>query len=417
MRSFYSIILFSFLSFCTFSQDSLSVLFIGNSYVYTFDLPTVLKNLAQSKGDIVAVASKTNGGYSFQSHVNDPVTFSKIHLTEWNYVVLQGQSQEASFPYDQVNTSTLPYAVQLADSVYANNECSQVMYFMTWGRQVGDPQWDSINTFDKMNQRLRDAYLRIAENANASVAAAGPAWKYVRDNYPTINLFSSDGSHPSFEGTYLNACVFYSSLFHKSPEGASYIGTLDVATAQILQNVAKLTVMDSLSTWKLIHSDSLSSVNITYSLNQSTGSYQFSSNASHIDNYTWDFGDGTVSTDANPTHTFDSNGVFTVQLVGEGACGTAISIVEVEVFVTDILEQNNNLVIESIGNNSFKIKGDLQPNSLQLIDLTGRTVKFEKQLLSNSEMIISTEHSGIYFLKTSTNSGELSVKLPMSISE
>jgi len=255
------------------------------------------------------------------------------------------------------------------------------------------------------------------ENANLSVSAAVPGWKYVRDHYPTLNLFSSDGSHPSFEGTYLNSCVFYSSLFHKSPEGASYIGTLDVATAQILQNVAKLTVMDSLSTWKLIHSDSLSSVNITYSLNQSTGSYQFSSNASHIDNYTWDFGDGTVSTDANPTHTFDSNGVFTVQLVGEGACGTAISIVEVEVFVTDILEQNNNLVIESIGNNSFKIKGDLQPNSLQLIDLTGRTVKFEKQLLSNSEMIISTEHSGIYFLKTSTNSGELSVKLPMSISE
>lgn len=30
---------------------------------------------------------------------------------------------------------------------------------MTWGRENGDPQWEPINTFDKMNARLRDAYV------------------------------------------------------------------------------------------------------------------------------------------------------------------------------------------------------------------------------------------------------------------
>jgi hypothetical protein len=146
------------------------VLFVGNSYVNTNDLPNVFKNITNSKGDIVTVDSKTNGGFTFQSHVNDPVTFQKINSKPWDYVVLQGQSQEPSFPYGQVNSATLPYAVQLADSVYANAPCSQAMYFMTWGRQVGDPQWDSINTFDKMNLRLRNAYLRIADSANASVS-------------------------------------------------------------------------------------------------------------------------------------------------------------------------------------------------------------------------------------------------------
>jgi hypothetical protein len=400
--------------FQSFSQDSLSVLFIGNSYVYTFDLPTVLKNLAQSKGDIVAVASKTNGGYTFQSHVNDPLTFSKIHLTDWNYVVLQGQSQEASFPYDQVNTSSLPFAVQLADSVYANNECSQVMYFMTWGRQVGDPQWDSINTFDKMNQRLRDAYLRIAENANASVAAAGPAWKYVRDNYPTINLFSSDGSHPSFAGTYLNACMFYSSLFHKSPENASYVGTLDAATAQILQNVAKLTVLDSLSTWKLVHSDSLSSVNITYTFNQSAGSYQFTSNATHIENYTWDFGDGTVSTEVNPLHTFGNNGMFSVQLIGEGPCGNDTSTIEVQVSILGFNELKDVIQIQSIGLNSYRIIGEIIPESLTLTDLTGRRIPFVIEVMSNKEYLLKTEISGIKIMKLETKLGEIVKKLPFS---
>jgi len=378
MRFTYSTILTLFICFSSFSQDSLSVLFIGNSYVYTFDLPAVLKSLAESKGDILTVASKTNGGYTFQSHVNDPVTYTKIALTDWNYVVLQGQSQEPSFPYEQVNTTTLPFALQLADSVYANSPCSQVQYFMTWGRQNGDPQWDSINTFDKMNERLRDAYLRIAENANASVAAAGPAWKYVRDNHPSINLFSTDGSHPSFAGTYLNACVFYSSLYHKSPEGANYIGSLDQATAQTLQQVAKMTVLDSLSTWKLTHHDSLANVSVSYQINQAPATYQFSSNASLITNYNWNFGDGVTSTEANPLHTFTANGTFTVQLIGEGPCGIDTSTVQIIVNIANNQELFKKINVIALGNNTFKISGVKTSDEYKIFDFTGRAVSFEK---------------------------------------
>jgi PKD repeat protein len=415
MRLIYSTLLALVLSFPSFSQDSLSVLFIGNSYVYTFDLPAVLKSLAESKGDILAVASKTNGGYTFQNHVNDPVTYTKIHLTDWNYVVLQGQSQEPSFPYSQVNSTTLPYALQLADSVYANSPCSQVQYFMTWGRQNGDSQWDSINTFDKMNGRLRDAYLRIAENANANVAAAGPAWKYVRDNHPTINLFSSDGSHPSFAGTYLNACVFYSSLYHKSPEGASYIGSLDQATAQTLQQVAKMTVLDSLSTWKLTHPDSLADVLVSYELNQSPSTYQFSSNASLITNYNWNFGDGLTSNEANPLHTFTTNGTYTVQLIGEGPCGSDTSSVQIVVNSANNEELSGKVNIATIGNNSFKISGISNLSQFQVYDLTGRAVAFEKLHQSEDETVLKLANAGVFFLTISSDSKEMTVKLPYTI--
>lgn len=284
----------TFCSFLAYSQDSLSILFIGNSYISTNDLPTVFKNLTQSKGDIATVDSKTNGGFTFQSHVNDPVTFQKINAKPWDFVVLQGQSQEPSFPYAQVNSSTLPNAEKLADSVYANAPCSQVHYFMTWGRQAGDPQWDSINTFNKMNTRLRDAYLRIADSSHASVSPSGPAWKYVIDNHPTINLFSGDGSHPSFAGTYLSACVFYSSIYQKSPVGAAYTGSLDAATALILQQAATLTVLDSISTWKLTHFDSLVQVDFTYSSTAGTGEFQFIPTTNYYtQNVMWYFGDDT----------------------------------------------------------------------------------------------------------------------------
>ena len=415
MRFIYSTILTLFICFSSFSQDSLSVLFIGNSYVYTFDLPAVLKSLAESKGDILTVASKTNGGYTFQSHVNDPVTYTKIALTNWNYVVLQGQSQEPSFPYEQVNTTTLPFALQLADSVYANSPCSQVQYFMTWGRQNGDPQWDSINTFDKMNERLRDAYLRIAENANASVAAAGPAWKYVRDNHPSINLFSTDGSHPSFAGTYLNACVFYSSLYHKSPEGANYIGSLDQATAQTLQQVAKMTVLDSLSTWKLTHPDSIANVSVSYQINQAPATYQFSSNASLITNYNWNFGDGVTSTEANPLHTFTANGTYTVQLIGEGPCGIDTSTVQIIVNIANNQELFKKINVIALGNNTFKISGVKTSDEYQIFDLTGRAVSFEKINETENESIFRLTNSGIFFLNFTAETEQMTIKLPISV--
>jgi len=415
MRFIYSTILTLFICFSSFSQDSLSVLFIGNSYVYTFDLPAVLKSLAESKGDILTVASKTNGGYTFQSHVNDPVTYTKIALTDWNYVVLQGQSQEPSFPYEQVNSTTLPFALQLADSVYANSPCSQVQYFMTWGRQNGDPQWDSINTFDKMNERLRDAYLRIAENANASVAAAGPAWKYVRDNHPSINLFSTDGSHPSFAGTYLNACVFYSSLYHKSPEGANYIGSLDQATAQTLQQVAKMTVLDSLSTWKLTHPDSLANVSVSYQINQAPSTYQFSSNASLITNYNWNFGDGVTSTEANPLYTFTANGTYTVQLIGEGPCGIDTSTVQIIVNIANNQELFKKINVIALGNNTFKISGVKTSDEYQIFDLTGRAVSFEKINETENESIFRLINSGIFFLNFTAETEQMTIKLPISI--
>ena len=145
------------LIFSVQASDSLKVLFIGNSYTYANDLPGMFAQIASALGDWSFVDSKTNGGYTFQMHAQDPLTYQKIHAHPWNYVILQGQSQEPSFPFAQVNSQTLPFAVQISDSVHSIQPCAQVNFFMTWGRENGDPQWDSINTFHKMNDRLRSA--------------------------------------------------------------------------------------------------------------------------------------------------------------------------------------------------------------------------------------------------------------------
>jgi PKD repeat protein len=312
-------IFFAFVVQLSWTQDSISVLFIGNSYLSVNNLPQMAQDLTESLGDHMLMDSKMNGGFTFQSHAFDATTYDKIHAKPWNFVVLQGQSQEPSFPFQQVNEQTIPYAQQISDSVYAANGCSQVNYYMTWGRQVGNPQWDSINTFDKMNTRLRNAYLRIADSTNASVSPVGVAWKYVRDNYPAINLYAGDGSHPSLEGSYLAACTFYSSLFQKSSVGASYTAGLNPQICAILQQVASSTVLDSIPTWKLVHHDSLFNASFVAGVNQYD--VLFAATTSSPGNLVWDFGDGSpFGFGQNPTHTYVA-GTYTVTLFASGACG------------------------------------------------------------------------------------------------
>lgn len=330
LRWILSCFCFSIVYAGVYAQDSISVLFIGNSYTYVNDLPGTLGVLATNLGKEITIDSKTNGGYTFQNHTTDPLTYSKIHSKPWDVVVIQGQSQEPSFPDVQVNSQTLPYAMQLSDSIWANNFCSNVMYYMTWGRQNGDPQWSEINTFEKMNTRLYNAYMRMADSSDrAMVSPVGRVWSYVRENHPAINLYNADQSHPSAEGTYLAACTFYASLFRQSPVGSTYYGGLPAATAGILQNAAATVVLDSLDHFHLHPVDEPTQASFTLVQNGET--IQLTNTSSRATTYTWNFGDGQSAITEDAQHTFVSNGTYTVQLIASSICNTDTFSIQVEV--------------------------------------------------------------------------------------
>jgi hypothetical protein len=402
MKLFLSL-LFVILVQVSWTQDSISVLFIGNSYLSVNNLPAMVGDLSNSLGDHMLIDSKMNGGYTFQSHSNDAVTYTKIHSKPWDYVVLQGQSQEPSFPYSQVNTQTLPYAMKLADSVYASNSCSQVNYYMTWGREVGDPQWDSINTFNKMNDRLRNAYLRIADSTDASVSPVGVAWKYVRDNYPNINLYAGDGSHPSLEGSYLAACTFYSSLFQKSSVGASYTAGLDPQTCTILQQAASSIVLDSIPTWKLTHFDSLVQVDFTYNSTTGANEFQFTSSSSYFtQDLIWYFGDDTFSYEQNPVHQYMFNGTYLVELVGSGVCGSD-TVTQFVIVETTLLNNNkiNDLKISLLPTGSIELSSlpiNFDIKSVKLTSTEGKSIPYSFSFNNNDSVELLFNQNGVFFL-------------------
>jgi hypothetical protein len=249
------IILIALYSNVLLAQDNKKVLFLGNSYTYVNDLPAMIKNIAQSFGNDITYDQNTPGGHTFQNHSTNTQSLNKIKLQNWDYVVLQAQSQEPSFSPTQVAAQTKPYAVILNDSIKANNICTETMFFMTWGRKNGDAQncpfYTPICTYEGMQQRLRESYLEMTLENDASCAPVGMAWKKLRETDPNIELYSSDESHPSVAGTYLAACVFYSSIFHQSSIGSTFTSSLDSASAYLIQSIASSTVLDSLDVWHI----------------------------------------------------------------------------------------------------------------------------------------------------------------------
>ena len=75
----------------------------------------------------------------------------------------------------------------------------------------------------------------------------GIAFENAYEKNPDIVLHKEyDGSHPSLLGTYLAACVVFSSITHKSPLQIQYdyFGKIAEDDKKFLQKVAKNTVED-----------------------------------------------------------------------------------------------------------------------------------------------------------------------------
>lgn len=389
--------LFAFLLFTTqaLSQET-KVLFIGNSYTYVNDLPGMFDSISTHLNKPVITGSKTNGGYTFQNHYNDAQTFNAIHQNDWNLIVLQAQSQEPSFPYSQVTTNTLPYSNLLADSAFASGECTNVMYYMTWGRENGDPQWDSINTFDKMNQRLYDAYMRFADEADAMVSPVAVAWKYIRDNHPTIQLYSGDGSHPSLAGTYLIACTFYAAVFQESPVGVDYLAGLDATTANLLQNAAAVSVLDDLDLYHLHSIEQRTVADFDWNLDQN-GVLTATSTSLHDEELDWTI-EGTHYYTEDISHQLSTPGTYTLRLIALSECNRDTVIVVVNYNNAGI----NGNEISAINlypnpsNGALQFEG-VHDATLVIHDFNGRFL-FTRNI-TNGKADLTELEDGIYIVK------------------
>jgi len=222
------------------------VLFLGNSYVYVNDLPNVLSNLAKSGGYELITDHITRGGAKLQEflfngdELNSALN-NKLKENQWDYVVLQEQSQVPAIPHKCQN-EMYPSIRLLNDRIKSCN--AETILFMTWGRKFGDAD-NGFENFETMQQALKEGYAKIGNEISSLIAPVGLAWLKAKLKKVDIELWDEDCSHPSSMGTYLTACVFYSLLYKQSPVGLSYTAGLSKDVARTLQESAFETIQES----------------------------------------------------------------------------------------------------------------------------------------------------------------------------
>lgn len=227
-------------------DDTLRVLFVGNSHTYVNDLPTLFLNLAQSGDHPVIKDMSAPGGYTFQQHTANNTTLSKINQGIWDYVVLQEQSQYPVIEYYR-DSSMYPSARFLDSLIRQNNQ--HTAFYMTWGWRDGGIH--NINGYTSpefrnyyhMQDSVTSAYSRISDELNALLLPAGNAWKIAKTIDSSLALWLPDGYHPSLIGSYLTACVFYAKFFNESPIGLTYTAGISPETAAFLQTCANQAVL------------------------------------------------------------------------------------------------------------------------------------------------------------------------------
>jgi len=181
--------------------QSYDILFVGNSYTYYNNMPQMVADIASSFGDTVSFDQSTPGGASLYGHSQNQTTLDKINQQDWDYVVLQDQSQNPSLSPSYVNANVYPYAQSLVNAIEQNYNCSEPLFYMTWGRKYGDQSncnnYPPVCTYLGMQQRLRDSYINMGNTNNASVSPVGVAFKNSIAHDSTIDLYNNDNSHPS----------------------------------------------------------------------------------------------------------------------------------------------------------------------------------------------------------------------------
>lgn len=399
------------------TAKNVKVLFIGNSYVYTNDLPLIIKNMATASGDNMTYSSNIPGGATFQDHTGNTTTLSLLAQGGWDFVVLQEQSQRPSFSDGQVASQVYPYARTLDSLVHVYSPCAKTVFYMTWGRKNGDASncavWPPICTYAGMDSLLQLRYGIMADNNNAWLSPVAKVWRRLRTQNPSIELYNPDESHPSEAGSFAAACSFYSIFFGKDPAANTYAYTLGASTATTIKNAAKAIVYDSLKTWR--QHDPLPQPAFNRSIASKT--LTLTNQSQNATGYKWSFGDGNTSTQTSPAHTYAANGTYNVCLTAFDNCDTVTfcqSITIGNVGIPAVPGNNNISIFPNPANGSLSVAGLTSDAHYDLFDVGGR--KCADGLIKQSNPVLYTGQlpAGNYFLHISDKTG-IQTQLKVSV--
>ena len=115
----------------------------------------------------------------------------------------------------------------------------------SWGTKNGVGSLIKTNWTDYVTMQgyVTEGTKHVATQASVDCTLLGEAWKKVRSERPSLEMYHTDLHHPSYAGSYLKACVNYLTLSGKKFGSDPCDCLLDAETAAYLRGVAESVVL------------------------------------------------------------------------------------------------------------------------------------------------------------------------------
>jgi hypothetical protein len=182
-----------------------NVLFVGNSLTYFNDLPWLVEQLSRAADRARPIRAEFvgSGGATLRQHWERGDALERIYGEAWDYVILQEQSGRPILAPDE----TAEYAARFDKAIGESG--AQMVLFTPW----------TTASNRNAQERVGRQFESIARLHRALLAPVGTAWQVAQQAPASIRLYDSGGNHPTLAGSYLAACVIYSTLRDRSCAG------------------------------------------------------------------------------------------------------------------------------------------------------------------------------------------------------
>ena len=213
------------------------IMFIGNSYTYYNDSPSLFQALARSNGKEATVYALTKGGRELSENLgSDDIARQLAAYIRWyrfDVCILQEQS---TLPI-RLPSAFIGSVRTLAEKL--RGRVDRFVLYETWGRKEGSPDleangWSSLG----MTQSLTRSYAQAADAIGAAVSPVGQNFRKVYAAHPEIDLYAPDLTHPSHAGSCLAVLTHYYTVFGQFPANTQALA-LDEATLAIFRSAVE----------------------------------------------------------------------------------------------------------------------------------------------------------------------------------
>ena len=225
-------------------QKQYSILFIGNSMTYFHDMPTaIFEPMAKAVGIDVTVRSITAGGrFLWENLERDDETAREVKAAlaadktgMYDFVVLQ-----EGMPDLYTQTEKFHGAVRTLTGMIRDIGAKPALY-ARMGNQRGNPELpdDPDCTYENVYNAIVEAHQAISDELDIPVAWAVKAAYDICEGQTDVEPYWTDGSHPSYAGSYIAALGVLNVLFGVDPATVTYNGELTDDQAAICRAAVK----------------------------------------------------------------------------------------------------------------------------------------------------------------------------------